>query len=186
MKRRIPAQDQIASRERHRRSGASGPVGQRRWSRQSGGDTRGSAPNQSRNSRCATARPSQPNNIRVCARGDVAFAQKSRPTESVNPGSRMFQAGSKSRRRDTDCSKFARFPESFWAACQLTHIETVTDYRTGQPKSGRMAGETLKTLNKALLILRAFDRASPELTVAEIARGVRRIAHRRDTRARHP
>lgn len=38
-----------------------------------------------------------------------------------------------------------------------------------------MAGETLKTLNKALLILRAFDRASPELTVAEIARGVREL-----------
>jgi DNA-binding IclR family transcriptional regulator len=35
-----------------------------------------------------------------------------------------------------------------------------------------MAGETLKTLNKALMILRAFDRASPELSVAEIARGV--------------
>jgi IclR family transcriptional regulator, pca regulon regulatory protein len=35
-----------------------------------------------------------------------------------------------------------------------------------------MAGETLKTLSKALMILRAFDRASPELSVAEIARGV--------------
>ncbi len=33
-----------------------------------------------------------------------------------------------------------------------------------------MAGETLKTLDKALLVLRAFDRASPELSVAELAR----------------
>jgi DNA-binding IclR family transcriptional regulator len=33
-----------------------------------------------------------------------------------------------------------------------------------------MAGETLKTLAKALMILRSFDRADPELSVAEIAR----------------
>jgi DNA-binding IclR family transcriptional regulator len=33
-----------------------------------------------------------------------------------------------------------------------------------------MTGETLKTLAKALMILRAFDRANPELSVAEIAR----------------
>jgi DNA-binding IclR family transcriptional regulator len=33
-----------------------------------------------------------------------------------------------------------------------------------------MSGDTLKTLTKALMILRAFDRANPELNVAEIAR----------------
>jgi DNA-binding IclR family transcriptional regulator len=33
-----------------------------------------------------------------------------------------------------------------------------------------MPGETLKTLAKALVILRSFDRANPELSVAEIAR----------------
>src|ERR1700722_5091365 len=33
-----------------------------------------------------------------------------------------------------------------------------------------MTGETLKTLNKGLSVLRAFDRGSPELGVAEIAR----------------
>ncbi len=41
-----------------------------------------------------------------------------------------------------------------------------------------MSGETLKTVEKALQVLRAFDRASPELSVAEISRrlGVSRTA----------
>jgi DNA-binding IclR family transcriptional regulator len=41
-----------------------------------------------------------------------------------------------------------------------------------------MTGETLKTVEKALQVLRAFDRASPELSVAEISRrlGVSRTA----------
>jgi hypothetical protein len=41
LKRRIPAQGQIASREGHQRPGAGGPIGRMRRPRQSGGDTRG-------------------------------------------------------------------------------------------------------------------------------------------------